>query len=212
MVLKEFISQLMESGHVTVSSDPVLQPLEEVGTLLQEMDLLHRANLAFEAPPFEPDAGYWALTQLYRGAQFLVCRHLGEEELQRAFRQSNPGPTCHAVIYSVDLFFQYLPDLIKLAKNTSAGDPLVKVLNRLAGDWTLSGVGAGLPGPYAVKPFVENPCLLQLYVDRVLQYQELDRLQDPQVALLAHRSLGPHAQLNPEAADYLKAKHVLISY
>jgi hypothetical protein len=113
-----------------------------------------------------------------------------------------PSP---AVCYSVDLSFRYLPDLLSLAKGIAPADPLVTGLTGLARAWPLSSVGVlGIEGPVDVRPFIADPSLRQLYVDRIIDKADASRLGDPQIVDLVREALGDFPDLAPKLAPALQ--------
>jgi len=128
-------------------------------------------------------------------------------------------PTNRAQVhYNVDLLFRFLPDLWKFTHAVAQDDPLSKVIGQWCRAWPLSSVGAtnlqdqrivtdppDLPHPtptpsppltFDISGFVNHPCLMQLYADRILQHQDLTRINDPNVASQLRYSTGIHEKLN----------------
>jgi hypothetical protein len=142
---------------------------------------------------------------LQRACQAVAFRDLGEAEIAGALGTACPGDDSPATHYSVDLTFRYLPDLLKLARSASEGDPLVSRLARWAGQWPLSSVGIAGAKPGRVEAIAGHPCLLWLYVDRIMARRDTSRLVDPRVRDCVRESLGMFPELAPEMVSALQA-------
>ena len=154
-----------------------------------------------------------------RACRFLVYRDVDADAMEREFSAAIPGVSGTpgvssspgsastpdganpAVHYSVDLTFRFLPDLVKLARIASEQDPLVERLMAWARHWPLSSVGIGANvGPVEIGPIVNHPCLLALYVDRVIARRDLTRLDDARVRDGVRQALGLYSELAPVVA------------
>jgi hypothetical protein len=101
----------------------------------------------------------------------------------------------------VDLAFQFLPELISLARGIAEQDPLVEGLRTLAAAWPLSSVGVrDLPDYLDVTPFIDEPCLRRLYADRIVERKDLLRLNHPAAREAVREALGEHRYLAKEVA------------
>jgi len=199
MLLSAFLNSLLDNGQIVVSSDLEVGISDDVPAQLQELDRSARANLAFEAPDLDVAAATWAATVLCHGCQFLLCRDAPEQTVDKLLSVPCPVRREPATHYSVDLLFQYLPDLIALARRLAPNDPLVKRLLALATEWPLSSVGIEGVGPVNVDGFIQNDCLRQLYVDRVLAREDMGRAKYPRVEAAIKETLGAHPELCPSA-------------
>jgi hypothetical protein len=110
--------------------------------------------------------------------------------------------------YSVDLVFQFLPDLTKLAGHVMAGDPLVEHLRNWANQWPLSSVGMNDVSPESLCGVAEHVGLLQYYVDRVIARRDVARLADPLVRSAARQALSMYGSLMPEISERLQIENV----
>ena len=78
------------------------------------------------------------------------------------------------------------------------------MIERLACDWPLSSVGIDNVSVTEDRDaFLEEPCLLRLYVDRVLATEDVARLDHDAVARAARSSLGAWPELRPKINAYL---------
>lgn len=219
MGLAPFLSALFADGRVHVAAgDPVpskTKPteLEPADGLPAEGDRVDAELLAFERdrrddlpatpPAVELAAARYGAVMLYRACQFLVFRDVDPETIQRELSRSIDGSVTPLTHYSVDLTLRYLPDVVRLACGESKEDPLVTELTRLAGQWPLSAVGISGAEVGDVTAIVSDPCLLRLYVDRIIARQDLGRLGNEQVRAAAAQAIGAFPQLAPAVSAAL---------
>jgi hypothetical protein len=188
----------MEDGRAPVSI--LEEPLERAAELRATLERLHKtASLECPAlaPKLQPAAAYWAANILYRGCQFLVLRDVGEPDVRAALSVPCPAERTADAIFSVDLTLRHLPRLLKLARNSAMDDPLCDCLLALAKEWPLSSVGASGVGLVKVDGLVNHPGLWGLYIDRVLQTGDTERLTDPHTWEAAATALGGATELCP---------------
>jgi hypothetical protein len=120
--------------------------------------------------------------------------------MPRLLAAACPPGDPQSVHYSVDLTFRYLPDLYKLARSASQQDVLLTHLARWAVDWPLSSVGMAGVEPVELDDWVNDPCLLGLYVDRVIARNDVSRLGDRRVREAVEQALGLFPDLAPKIA------------
>jgi MoxR-vWA-beta-propeller ternary system domain bpX4 len=194
-----FIESIQDSGHVIVDTE---MPAEgsAIESAIRSMDAMWRAELAFEAPELMMSAAIWAAVRMYRACQFFVFREIEAPVIERDLRVPLPQAHTPSVCYSVDLSLRLLPELLQLVRGLSNDDPLVLALTELARAWPLSSVGLANPGEIDLGGFIDHPCLRQLYVDRIIERNDLSRLNDPRVAAAVRSSLGAYPELAPAIA------------
>ena len=197
MTLGAFLSRLSADGVAVVAPEENLTPDEAWIAVVREWDAVQRNELAFTAPELSLAAAEWAAVRFYRGCQALICREVSPQDLRRFFAEPCPEPASAATVYSVDLIFRFLPDLVKLAQQVERGDPLVVELLQLARMWPLSSVGLAEVGEVEAAPILAHPSLRQLYTDRILAANDLARLRDPAVRRAVQSSLGLFPELAP---------------
>ena len=178
--------------------------LREAEAILASFKYKYRTELPGEPPPWHAEAACWATMHLGDACRFVVFRDLGEEPLER-FRKSprfaGDGPSVH---YSVDLTFRFLPDVVKQVRTAAEDEPLVTTLLWLGQQWPLSSVGIAGIGEVAIEPIARHPCLLRMYVDRVIASRDLPRLAEPRVREVARAALGLFPELAPAVAAALE--------
>jgi hypothetical protein len=193
----DFLTELSKNGVAVVTSDEAFELGQRWEEIIRDWDGLYRNELALEAPALSLAAAEWAARRLYRGCQALVCREMPLPAVQQFLAESCTVPQSPSTIYSVDLLFRFLPDLVAFARRVNRNDPLIGELLALARDWPLSSVG--IEGVQGVDPrgFLDDPSLRQLYVDRILATGDVTRLNCEEVRVAARTSLGGHPELAP---------------
>ena len=201
-----FLDCLFTEGRVRVArpTDISEKELREMDEVLAAFETQYKQELPGAPPPLAREAARWAAVMLFRVCQFVAFRDLGESDMTEALGPACPGDDCPATHYSVDLTFRYLPDLVKLAHSASEGDPLVLRLARWADQWPLSSVGIAGVKPQGVAAVLGHPCLLRLYVDRIMVRRDRSRLSQACVRDGVRESLGMFPELAPEMASALQ--------
>lgn len=207
MALSDFLNALFDHGRIALPSPGKVETPAELtaaASVLTEFEQTWSLEFPGTSPALQMDAALWAAQTLYRGAQAAVFRQIEEQDLRTGLRIPGPPsadtPSGH---YSVDLTFRFLPDLTQLARGVSSADPLVEVLQDLANRWPLSSVGMKGVQPASLEALASHPGLLQLYVDRILARDDLDRIADERVANVARQTLGAYVELSPTLARRL---------
>ena len=200
----DFVHDLLGPGRVRVAEGPA--PPARLAEAVAALDAHARASLPGDPPPLVPAVGEWAVRLVYRACQALAFREIGEQAIRDALGEPCPpatgaGPA--AVAYSADLGLCVLPDLIRLARATGPDDPLVAELERLGKTWPLSSVGTPKLDVADAGPAADDPGLLRLYADRVIERADLPRLADPRVRAAVRAALGAFPELAPHVAKAL---------
>lgn len=202
VTLSEFLTCLFRDGRVRAArpaeiSDKELRAADEV---LRAFEQEYRQDLPATPPSLCLPVARWAATMFYRACQFVAFRDTGEEIMAQTMAATCPHGDLSSVHYSVDLTFRYLPDLVKLAQNASQADPLLAHLASWAAQWPLSSVGMVVAGPVQIGPWARDPCLLGLYVDRVIAHCDASRLCDRHVRDAVRQAIGLFPELAPKMA------------
>ena len=195
------MQSLLDNGRVSVPRDPTAP--DDLPAAVALLDNAARPELAFVAPALSVPAACWALQTLYRACQALVFREIDADDVRKALGDPCPVPTSPSVCYSVDLSLRYVPDLIALARGIAPDDPLVTALATLAKAWPLSSVGAPGNGDVDPSPFIDDPGLRQLYVDRIIERGDAARLAHPVVRDAMREAVGAYPDLAPKLAASL---------
>ncbi len=213
MTVARFVESLFTEGRVRVGATvgrngrllhPSTDDLEETKSVLKEIEFSYRSNLPGDPPAVSDKALLWGAATTFHASSFLAHRDAGEDVVRLALTVPCPETPSPSVCYSVDLTFRFLPDLVRLARAVSPNDPLVEVLTSLAQQWPLSSVGIADVGLVDVTPFLDDDCLLQLYIDRIIATKDRSRLNDPRVCDKIRATIGLHSELAPELSSYLQ--------
>lgn len=207
-----FFRALVEHGRIAVGppgrSAATRDDLDggdtDIGATLASWDAANRLEFPGEAPPLDVDAARWALLRLYQACQFAVHRDAGAAEMAAAFANACPLAPPASLHYSVDLVFRFLPDLYRLTKSASAGDPLCEHLRQWAAAWPLSSVGIAGVNPADLSAVCEHASLLRMYSDRVIARRDTSRLADPRVRSAVRAAIGHFDDLAEPIAAALK--------
>jgi len=208
MGFASFLSSLLESGRVRVSGQHEL-PQDELHAgdqVLKAFEEQYRLEMPGEPPPLDLRAARWAAVMFFRACQFAVYRDVPAQVVEAELSASCPARTSPGVCYSVDLVFRLLPDLARFARSAAENDPLVAHLKRLAREWPLSSVGTPEVDGTNIDGFVNDPCLLALYVDRIIAARDVSRLSDPRVRDGVKRAIGLHTELSPLASLVVRSQ------
>ena len=208
MGLSSFLEDLFHTGRVRVRGIAPLsdEEIAAADSLLRSAEQAVRLEAPGEPPPFSVVAARWGATMLYRGAQALVYRDVAGEDLATLLRDRCPEPANPATHYSVDLTLRYLPDLLGLARRVSERDALVEQLLELGADWPLSSIGIDGIAVHDPGPILDDPCLLRMYADRMIQKRDLSRLNDERVREAARRAIGAFPELAPDVMRALESE------
>ncbi len=195
MKLAAFIEDLLEKGKVTVAGqigDFTEEDLHASEALLSQYYQEDALEMPGTAPEFSPEAALWAARYLYYAVQLAALRDLGEEAVEQ-YLQDYAGPLTPAAIYSVDLTFRYLPDLLHLAKGMAPGDVLVAKLKKTVSRWPFSSVGTESADEAELALILGHPSLQAAYVDRIIREKDAARTGHPQITELIRQALGEYA-------------------
>ena len=194
MLLSEFIQTLWQQGKVTVAGELLPFSKEDVEKSIEylqqyyEHDVLEKSG---KAPAFDATVALWAASYLYRAVQLALLRDAGEatvNELLTPYEDAIVPET----IFSVDLCFRYLPDLLGLAKGLAPDDVLVLRLQQTATQWPLSSVGMPVDMESGIDVILSNDCLRQTYIDRIIETRDIKRSKNELVNEHIRESLGDY--------------------
>lgn len=198
----DFLKQLLEDGEVTVPRQ-VHGDVESVRRLLIFVERIWRQEWSGPAPRFDADRAAQAAAVLCTFCRATVYRELDEhelaEELHQIGLQSDDAEDSASAHYSVDLVLRFLPQVYERLSRTSKEDPILALALNIARDWPLSSVGISGSAPDSLPTAFDDPGLCRVYVDRVLEAGDRDRLNLPRIAAAVAAAVGPY--------DSLRAKH-----
>lgn len=187
---------------------------ERLWNQLVAFDQVRRYDFSGEAPALLREASLWSVHQMYLACVATVLRELSAESLSTLLATPCPAGDPTATHYTVDLVFQFLPDLWRLARRASPLDPLVSILRQWGGQWPLSSIGMSdepivsddgqmTPRPLPVdadslRVIREHSGLLRCYVDRVIARRAQDRLDDTLISAAVRVAIAGHESRFPE--------------
>jgi hypothetical protein len=208
-MLHAFLHDLIESGRVTVPLAPekAAERSVDLESLIRRLDDESQLELAFTPPELSMDAAVWALEYIENACRFLVYRELDETIIADRLRAGCPVLRSVNRTYSADLLLRYLPDVTRMAKGVGENDPLVKHLQQAAACWPLSSAGMAVVtcDSEELELILADPCLCQLYVDRIIQRTDLSRLGPAAVRDAIAAALGAHESLAPEITRAIRS-------
>jgi len=171
---------------------------QAVGEFLQQEYERERLEFPGIAPNFEQSAAIWAARTVFIAAQLLLSREKDEQDMVTLL-PAYKGPMTPGAILSADLCLRCLPDVIEKAKEISPDDPLIQLLEAILWKWHYSGIGyLSRPGEDRApidnwEPIAGNGCLLQLYVDRVIDRQAITLAKGPILRPAIKAAMGDHS-------------------
>jgi hypothetical protein len=205
----DFVRRLAEQGCVRVSPHSIIVELDQnTEQAIRDLDRATRAEMPGTAPTLDPPAAFWGLGLLENACRFLAFREIEAKEISETLSKPISQPMSPSVVYSVDLFLRFLPDVLRLARGLGQDDPLVDRLLAIARQWPLSSVG--ISGVAVDDPHVQiilgDASLRQLYVDRIMERKDTSRLTAQNVAEAVRISIGAYPMLAPEIIKAIERK------
>jgi len=196
-----FVEQLLLDGLVRIEDDQpaTKEDVHDAARWVMQQEPSLRDDLAYAPPVVEIDSLAWAVRQAYAAAQLAVFRQLGPDEIPLRISDAGPSESVTAsMVYSVDLVFRFLPDLVRIVKAMNPDDPLLSRLLEWSTQWPLSSVGIPDVSAFAIEPILQDRCLSMMYADRIIRAEATDRLHDPRVRELVAGMIGPFPELSPK--------------
>ncbi|QDT32154.1 hypothetical protein [Thalassoglobus polymorphus] len=200
MTVANVIRQLFEDGRLVLQTDqrPTLGEICKGVDVVVEFEPVFRQTLALTPPDIAQDAVSWSVEQFYLIAQRVAYQHLDQNRIEFHF----DAPPADA-LYSVDLLFRFLPDLLRLSQSTDVNASLTERLMNLATDWPLSSVGIALSAEPEVQAILDCRSLRILYVDRIIAAGDVDRLSHSEIRNDVRAAIGANPQLSPKLSECL---------
>jgi len=169
------IERLLETGELVLFGR-VDQPTEEeeqsVVAFLKSRYDYEALGYPHFAPPFDEAAALWSSKILFHAAQLVMYRQHEAESL-KDYIPPFPTPQTSSAILTADLSLRYLPAILTYLEQISVEDPLIPLLKTTLESWHYSGLLSTykLNTPEFHNAY-DDPCLLQLYVDRVIRQKK----------------------------------------
>jgi len=144
----------------------------EVLQFLHEEYRTEALNYPHEAPDFDEAAALWAAQTVYWAAQFILYRENNAADLEKILKDFE-GQTSPSAMLSADLCLRFLPAMLVQLKMIDPEDEMVEILEKILYRWHYSGVNYPLDiEKLGMKPIMDNACLLQLYLNRIIEYKK----------------------------------------
>ena len=195
MLLTGFLHDLLTTGCLTLTGQPgsfEAADLHAAEDLLRSYHAEDAREIPHTAPAFNAPAALWSAAYLYHTVKLALVRELDETVVHEQLQDFSGDMTPEA-IYSADLTFRHLPDLLRLAKGLAPGDALVARLQSTAQQWPFSFVSTELKEAEPVAIILAHPALRQAYIDRIIRAQDRARAGQEHLVPLVHEALGRHA-------------------
>lgn len=201
----EFFSALLAMGMANVAREELAGAAADRVLRRAFDEALDEFPGSVEGIEWQSQAAEEALRYVYRLCQALVDRAMTDEQVTALCAALPALVDSPGELLAVDLALRHLPELHHMAKSMSSGDPLVSGLEAAARRFPLSGVGIALEEPLpGVATLKRHPGLWRLFIDRVIERQDVSRLADPAVRAAVADALGEHAlRLAPKLAARL---------
>jgi hypothetical protein len=200
MKLAPFLDDLFADGKVTVAGKIVPfdhADLQQAGIVLKKFYEKQSPEMPYTPPAFEPLAALWSAEYFYRCIQFVMLRDLPPEKINETLLPYT-GEMTAETIYSADLTFRYLPDLLNLAKGLAPDDILVLHIKQTALQWPFSSVGMNLTeearNPVTEK-ILNHPSLKYAYLDKIIETHDMKRVNTDQLRELISEIMGNHSDI-----------------
>jgi len=143
---------------------------------------------------FSSKAALWSAKVVYKAANLLLNREEEPKDLSIFFSLFDEKLTGGQIL-SVDLCLRFLPAILKQIKNADPSDPLIDLLELILKQWHYSAVGYfSKLEDFNFDEYWNDSCLLQLYVDRVIEKKSRVYLKVPELLAHIHGCIGIHAQ------------------
>ena len=117
-----------------------------------------------------------------------------EKPNQKSFRVSfnhSRGRITPGAVLSADLCLRFFPDIIRQLRIIDTEDSLTGILENIIRTWHYSGISLGEPvEELDPQVIISDPCLLQLYCDRIIQYKNRGLANDPNIKQHIAASMG----------------------
>ena len=148
-----------------------------------------------QVPPFDEAAALWAAKTVYHASQLLINREKPPTALKEFF-PTFPLPIQSSSILSADLTLRFLPIVLQQAEDIDPEDQLIDLLEQILVQWHYSSIGYLLKEENLnFESVLKNACLLQLYVNRIIEKKADDLAQKPQLQKHIKSSLGDYKEL-----------------
>lgn len=216
-----FLRDLFETGDLALPRSGVAGCPEGPREFLVKYESVWRQSCPGAPPAFDCDLAVAASQVLLSMCQAVIFRDTEVSDSQRVIDAAGL-PTGDVVVsdpsqhYSVDLLFQFLPQLIERAKRISRSDGLIPLLLSILQPWPLSAVGvtelhSDSSCPQRLQALMSHPSLWRMYTDRVLLRGDQSCLQHAETRMAVAAAIGPFDWLGDELSRHLQELGVVMN-
>ena len=212
--MEDFLRGLFETGDVLLARHLETGCSVSAAELLVKFELVWRSGWPGSPPRFDSEVALAASRVLMALCHAVVFREQGVDESRQLV--VSIGLSMGDVIvldpvqhYSVDLLFQFLPQLLERAKRVSPSDGLIGLILDILKPWPLSSVGvaelsSSSPGMDRIEVIASHPSLWRMYIDRVLERGDRGCLQHMATRSAVSAAIGPYDWLSGKLSGELR--------
>lgn len=193
--LRNYEEVLLYANLLEITSENELEAVEFLRKEFEHEKINYACKIGQD---FDSNAALWAAKTIYISAQLMLYRENKDAELEILLPSYQLSKSASSQL-SADLVLRFLPDIITHLKMINPEDSLISILEHHLIQWHFSGIKYALNAEDLDFSFVTvDPCLTQLYVDRVIEYKR--------ISLAKHSALinGVKSSLGMFAAVYWK--------
>lgn len=171
--------------------------LEDQRLVMEFLTMEYRTEvltMPFDVPEFDVDAALWAAKTVYTACQILLYRVNPDSELPELLPRFDKVKDASSIL-SADLCLRFLPQIYIESKAIDYEDKMVPLLEQILQEWHYSSVGTDIAhGDLDFAPIIENACLEQMYLDRVIDRKDIRRGTLPTLRAKIEAILGNHSE------------------
>lgn len=160
--------------------------------LLNKRYVNEAVGYPFVAPTFDKEAATWSSKVLFHAAQLMMYREHEAESLTQLVPRYTRDKTASTIL-TADISLRFIPKILEKLEEINIEDELIPILKNLMKEWHYSGLlsDVDLEKPEFDDAFAD-PCLMQLYADRVISQRKLQIARLEKVNPLVKLALGNH--------------------
>ncbi len=157
-------------------------------------------NYPHNPPIFDENAALWAAKIVYNTAQLMLYRADKAVELPKLLSDFT-GEITPSSALSADLYLRFLPHLITQLHLFDTEDPLIYILENILEKWHYSCINHAFnKESFDIEKLdfqwiINDKCLHQLYVNRILAYKNRKLAEQPVFAPLIAANLGIYGDI-----------------
>jgi len=189
----ETISYLRQEEHLVIHDNVLKTTQKEDEDIILFLEIEYEnesLNFPFKPPKFNSKAGLWASKITYYAALLLLHRGNTKKDLSVLFPNFDDTINESAIL-SADLCLRFLPQINFELQRIDANDPLVPILNNILANWHYSAVNnESKPPEKALPKAYENKCVLQLFLDRIVEKKAIHWAETPFINTILNKHLG----------------------